>query len=78
MKPIQRSAQSSKELAGEAFEKGKEYGEIAAEKTKEVLKSTQEMLGTQASSSDSLIEQARQTAGVAYEAAKDKAAPMIE
>ncbi len=35
-------------------------------------------MGQEASSSESLLEQARQTASVTYEAAKEKAAPIIE
>ncbi len=59
-------------------EKGSQLGEEAAEKSKELLQKAQEKMGTSPSDSDSLIEQAKETASVAYDAAREKATPYIE
>lgn len=60
------------------MKKGGEVAEQAAEKSKELLKGTQESLGAIPSQSDSLLEQVKETASLTYDVAKDKAAPMIE
>lgn len=44
----------------------------------EALKSAQSAMGATPSSSESLVDQAKQTATLTYDIAKEKAAPLIE